>query len=73
MHASGMPNGSPETWVTVEREDLIDECERYLLSLHTAHWGKGYDMFQNDSRRTAATWLADEVLRVTEFLQDADQ
>lgn len=63
----------PETWVTVEREDLIEECEKYLLSLHTAHWGKGYDMFQNESRRTAATWLADEVLRVTEFLQETKQ
>jgi ATP-dependent Clp protease ATP-binding subunit ClpC len=67
------PEHVPNKWVSVEREDLIEECEQYLLSLHTAHWGKGYDMFQEDSRRRAATWLADEVLRVTEFLQGADQ
>lgn len=62
----------PKSWVTVDREQLIDAAEDYLVSLRTALWGQAYDMFQKDSRRAAAEFVTETVLGVVQRLEGKD-
>lgn len=60
-------------WVTVDKEELTRACEGYLLDMHVALWGRAFDLFQKDSRREAADFLAECVLGVVEHLEAKEQ
>lgn len=56
-------------WVSVDKEELTRACEGYLLDMHVALWGRAFDLFQKDSRRDAADFLAECVLGVVQHLE----
>lgn len=67
-HPTSRQNDVP--FVSIEREELIEAIGRYLRSRGTTIWGQGYNVFQEDSRTTAATWFADEMLGVVKWLEE---
>lgn len=56
-------------FVTIDRDELVDGAEDYLVSLRCALWGQAYDMFQKDSRRKAAEFVAETVLGLVKHLE----
>jgi hypothetical protein len=42
-------------------EQLINRCEEYLTSFHTVLYGQYWDVTDDEQRREAAVWLAEQI------------
>lgn len=43
-------------------KELIEACDKYLLSLRCVLWGQAFDVNSDDGRRRASEWLAKEII-----------
>lgn len=57
----------PEDPPKVTYDERLDAAEEYLLSLGISHWGRGFGITKEDSRRKAAEFLVSAADGFNEF------
>lgn len=49
------------------------DIQSWLLSLHSATWGRGFSITSQDDIDAAANWFADQITSLTNFLAAPDE